>query len=182
MGKKLLISFGVLLVSGILVYGWIFVFGGFQLPKNSCGDGVCGIDENCNDCEKDCLCGNDEYCSRYNSCLKSEFCGDEICTNKEKQERDCCIDCEDICEDNKICNEYTKKCISKFELSQDSMDGLIGEYPDYTLLLVDDIYYKNIVAKEMIFDCTSPEDEIKCRFKLIVSKDGNILNEGAHFY
>lgn len=194
MNKKLIIVIASLLILILIIFGIIKLTtkpATFEekniiklSSKSYCGDGYCGINENCKNCYKDCSCANDEYCSKYNVCLKKEVCGDDICTAKERQERNCCIDCIEICQNNELCNEYTKKCVAKIELSQNLIDNIIKKYTElnYTLLRIDDIYYADIAVKEIILDCTHPEDEVKCRVQVIVSKDGAILKEGSYSY
>ena len=124
MKKRLLITIGII-VFVIFISGCIK-----QTPKsikevNVCGDGVCGVTEDCKVCPQDCNCKPGEYCDETGICRK-EVCGDSICSPMENQTQSCCEDCG--CPEGKICNKVTQTCQEKPIISDEDVKDITNNY------------------------------------------------------
>ncbi len=170
-----------IIISSIAIFLLVVMSGCVsQESKDSvCGDGICSTLEDCNRCAKDCSCKNGEYCSDVGICLK-ETCGDEICSNSEKQASSCCEDCS--CANEKICNKVTQKCIEKTALTDTEVRTIAEDYlkknsisGKITNLI--DTYYKEQAVKQVTIDCMQEGSEYPCQMILYIDNRGSIIEE-----
>jgi len=143
--------------------------------KKGCGDGICGIDEGCNDCPQDCGCAKGETCSQTNGvCYGKEVCGDGICTTLEKSSNLCCSDC--ACAGGEVCNTYLESCQRVFEISDGQLSAVKQKYPYYNLTSIQNGYYYDLPAKILSFDCTR-ESFAPCGVAVTLLENGSIVTE-----
>ncbi len=163
----------------------IFVSGCVQqTPKtikeaNVCGDGICGVTEDCNTCPKDCGCKPEEYCSNVGIC-RMEVCGDEICSPDENKTQNCCEDCG--CPPDKICNKVTQTCQEKATVSEDDIKKAANAYMSKNningiITNILDTYYKNEILKQVNIDCRAEEIPYPCAIVLYINNEGKIVED-----
>jgi len=155
-----------------------------QEPKsikeaNICGDNICGATEDCNNCEKDCKCKSNEYCSDIGTCRKS-VCGDETCSSEENITQSCCEDCG--CPSNKICNKIIQTCQEKAVISEEDVRKVANDYLNKnningTIIEIIDTYYKNETIKQVNIDCKTEEIPYPCQIILYINDKGEIVEE-----
>jgi len=144
---------------------------------SKCGDGTCGVDEDCDTCPDDCGCETDEYCSENGICRKN-VCGDGRCGEKEKVS--CCQDCG--CNAGEICNKYTGKCVKSVEADRSDVEKVIDEYLKENnisarIVHIEDSYFKDKAIKEVLLDCSKPDSGIPCGITLILDENLDIVEE-----
>lgn len=149
-----------------------------QAPvQNVCGDNICGINEDCNNCPDDCACASDEYCSDIGIC-KKYVCGDGICSGNENNT--CCIDCG--CPENQICNKIINQCQIKANISNENVREIAIEYINSQQITGDvveiiDTYYQNQSCKQVNIDCRTEEMPYPCIIILYINNSGEIIEE-----
>lgn len=171
----LLISIIALISLSILVSGCFF-----EKPTIKCGDGICSLTEDCNTCPQDCGCKDEEYCTPIGVCKNKEVCGDDICSQQEKDTGSCCEDCG--CLTGKLCNKINHKCQDSIIISEDIINKTIQDYLlnknlTGTITKITDSYYKENSVKTISIDCKTSEANYPCEIILFVDKDGNIVDE-----
>ncbi len=161
----------------------IFVSGCIQeTPKtikevNVCGDGICGVTEDCNNCVEDCGCESGEYCSDIGIC-RTDVCGDEICSSEENKSQNCCEDCG--CPNDKVCNKVTQTCQEKAIISEETIKKIVSDYLDEnnitgTITEIIDAYYKNETLKQVNINCRTKEIPYPCAIVLYINNEGEIV-------
>jgi len=170
----------------LLVIVVVIVFAGCvqQAPKsfkevNFCGDGICGVTEDCRTCPQDCRCKPGEYCSETGIC-RVNVCGDGICSPLENQTQSCCEDCG--CPSDKICNKVTQTCQEKPTISDEDVIKIVENYMKENnitgkITSIIDTYYKNETLKQVSIDCKSKELPYPCSIILYINNDGRIVEE-----
>lgn len=168
----------------LLVVFSIFLF--FQPPPpktpeeiNVCGDGICGITEDCRNCVEDCGCPIGEYCDELGICRK-EVCGDGICSSYENKTQTCCEDCG--CPIDKICNKITQTCQERPIISYEEVKTIATNYLRErnitgTILRIFDTYYKNFTVKQVVINCKIEDIPFPCEIVLYINNAGEIIEE-----
>jgi len=149
---------------------------GSKLFVTKCGDGYCSSVEGCSSCSVDCRCKDTEYCDKLSDICRIEACGDEICSEKEKET--CCQDCK--CQNYQICNKFTGRCQMPIEVDNTRISSVVKNYLDEkgvtaVLLQTKDTYYQDEAAKELTLNCTTSESKYPCSITLIIDSRGNLL-------
>ena len=167
-------------ISLMIIVAVVFVSGCLQQPttvQNVCGDDICGINEDCNNCVADCECASDEYCSDIGIC-KKYVCGDGICSGNENNT--CCTDCG--CPENQICNKITNQCQIKASISVEDVRSIAIEYMNSQQIAgnvteIIDTYYQNQSCKQVNIDCRTKEMPYPCIVILYINDSGDIIEE-----
>ena len=148
---------------------------------NVCGDGICGVTEDCNTCIKDCACDSSQYCDANGVC-KAPVCGDGICSATENESQSCCEDCG--CIGDKICNKVTGTCQDKAIISDDTIREIATQYMrdnniSGNVTTIVDVYYKNQTVKQVNIDCKTSNVLYPCMVYLYVDSSGKVLESAA---
>jgi len=174
----------ILIVLGLIVFT-IFISSCIKQSTKSirevnvCGDGVCGVTEDCEVCPEDCGCNPGEYCDEIGVCRK-DVCGDEICSPIENRTQSCCEDCG--CPSDKICNKVTQTCQERPSISDEDVKIIVETYLrtnniNGRIVNIVDTYYKNETVKQVNIDCKTQELPYPCLITLFISNEGKILEE-----
>jgi len=100
--------FFLLLVILILMISSIFL-GNLRVHKSLCGNKICEIGENKENCCLDCGCSIGEECKNNKCQVVSQYCGNRICESNENC-YDCPKDCK--CGPEEYCDLETKQCVA----------------------------------------------------------------------
>jgi len=175
-GKK--IFFSLLLV--LLLLGCVQQEVVTLTPENidACGNEVCEITENCENCPLDCGCANTEYCEESSRVCKAIVCGNGIIETGETKEN-CCIDTG--CESEQICNEVTQKCMEKSNADENIIGQIANDYITERELSasvesITDAYYGEEIVKQVKIKCDIGQ-ETPCEIILYIGNDGQVLEE-----
>lgn len=137
----------------------------------SCGDNVCGIGEDCSNCEEDCGCQANERCDEIGVCRR-EVCGNDVCAVGEKNR--CCEDCG--CNSGFICNEVKHTCQAPINLDEATINDIVKDY-DGEIIEVTDVYYDQETAKEVRISCELEMKDFPCEIVIFINKDGEVIQE-----
>jgi hypothetical protein len=146
---------------------------------NKCGDGICTLTEDCNNCAKDCGCINNQFCSDNGICKKA-VCGDGICSQDEKINNICCEDCG--CGNSQICNKINQKCQNSIQLDGNAINKTVNDYLIKNNLTgkikkIVDAYYKEQTIKEITIDCGTEGLSYPCEIVLFINEKMEILED-----
>jgi len=179
--KKQILIEAIILIALIPIISILVInyYRGGYNDANICGDGVCGLSEDCNNCVKDCVCEVGKYCSSIGIC-KIEVCGNGVCSKDEKLSDSCCEDCG--CKENEICNKVTQKCQIKSTISEEDVRNITSNYLQENniegqIINIIDAYYKEQTIKQVSIDCGTSEIPYPCQITLFIDDFGKILEE-----
>lgn len=163
----------------LIILGIILVSGCSQKDPNICGDDICTLTEDCNNCIQDCACKTGEYCDEIGLC-RNIVCGDDICSDKEKIDESCCEDCG--CLEEKVCNKVTQKCQEKIEVSENLINNVVDKYLidneiEGKIVKITDTYHKDNIVKQITIDCKTEEKPYPCLRILLINEKGEIIEE-----
>ena len=150
-----------------------------KIPTAICGNKICEVTEDCNSCQTDCGCKINEYCSPSGLC-RVNVCGDEICSEQEKQASSCCEDCG--CPSDKVCNKFTQQCQQKTTISESQINDIAKTYLasksiNGTIVKIVDTYYANETVKQVTIDCKTIDLPYPCQIILFIDNKGDIVKE-----
>lgn len=165
----------IILASIILLF--ILVGCGKRGPV--CGNNICEIKEDCNNCIKDCGCKSGESCQDNGICL-SQVCGDDICSASEKNSQSCCQDCG--CPNDLICNKVNQQCQEKSPISEDNILRIAEDYLSNNsingkVVGIQDTYYKEQTVKQVTIDCRTITYPMICKIILFIDNNGKVIEE-----
>jgi len=173
-----------LMLIGMLILIFVIVWIVQQTPKttkeaNVCGNKICEVSEDCNNCPSDCGCKPNEYCSSTGIC-RANVCGDGICSEQERQAATCCEDCG--CPSDKVCNKFTQQCQEKTTITETQINNIVKTYLlnksiNGTVVQIVDTYYANQTVKQVTVDCRTQNLPYPCQIILFVDNSGNIVKE-----
>lgn len=165
----------------ILIVAFIFaaIYFWRSVPRNICGDAICGVNEDCSTCVQDCACPAGQYCTNVGTCIKA-VCGDEICSSEEESAQSCCEDCG--CSEDKVCNKVTQQCQARPSIEDDetrniALNYLKGLGISGNITRIIDTYYKAEIVKEVDIDCGEKDLPYPCQIILYINSKGEIIEE-----
>lgn len=149
-----------------------------SISKEGCGDNICALSEDCNNCNKDCGCKSGESCNSVGICRKNDLCGDNICSDKEKNS--CCKDCG--CENGVVCNKITQTCQPKIEVSETDINKVVTDFLQKNniqgeIIKITDEYYGEKTVKKVRINCNLENTEYPCEIILFIDDSGNIIDK-----
>ena len=144
-----------------------------------CGDGVCSLTEDCNNCPEDCGCDEGYRCSSASICVE-EICGDGICSDEERALGSCCQDCG--CDEGFICNFFIQECQEEISLNQDVIERIVSDYLkdkgiNGSIVRQYESYYGDILVNFVSINCADELSEFVCEITLVINEEGEILEE-----
>lgn len=142
-----------------------------------CGDGFCDADESCFSCTADCGCSGKAYCASSGVCKPAEFCGDNVCTQTEKQNANCCGDCG--CGEGQACDFSGNACLNSPQLDQTRLKKTLEEFAgksgkNYTSYNLVQSVVNGKVVNTVIFHCETT-GKFVCAAKLELNETGDIV-------
>jgi len=176
--RKKIIAMGILVLV-LVISGCIRQAPTTIREVNTCGDGICGATEDCNNCIEDCACETGEYCSDTGIC-RTQICGDEICSPEEAETQSCCEDCG--CLVNEICNKVTQTCQGRATISEEDVRTVAENYLsenniDGKITEIMDAYYEDKILKQVGIDCRTGETPYPCAIVLYINDKGAVVEE-----
>ncbi len=157
----------------------LFIVVGCTKSGPVCGNKVCELKEDCNNCIKDCSCKSSESCQENGVCL-SEVCGDDVCSVSEKSSLSCCQDCG--CSNDLICNKANQQCQEKSQIDDDKIQQIAQDYLSNNKLSgkivgIQDTYYKEQTVKQVTIDCRTITYPMICKIILFIDNNGKVVEE-----
>lgn len=146
---------------------------------NICGNNICELKEDCNNCVKDCGCEVNEYCDNIGVC-RGQVCGDSDCSQNEKSTGSCCVDCG--CPEDQVCNKVNQECQNTIVIDESKINQIVEDYLETKRIegkvtKIKDTYYKEHTVKQVNIDCGLSEFAPLCKIILYIDEEGKILED-----